>query len=408
MSEFSCNYQVRRLLPADVGEMLGVCAGNPLYYEHCPPPVSATSLLRDLRALPPGKSENDKFYLGYFSEGRLIAILDLIVDYPVERTVFIGFFMVAEDVQGRGMGSKLIDELVAYLSELGYEQLRLAYSENNLQSERFWLKNGFSPTGEKAAQSDFTVVFMERHLEKLKSGGAKEAESFSSESGLDEQVCGGQSLRCGQPPSKEDYLENPRRITSLPYHKLLKLWPEVVQMERHESEAQVGGGSSQRFFKLIHDLKYVEGPSLPEGLVFSPVAAAGNDEVYEQIAEFLQLCYLGLEITGETVRLWTESEAYEPSAWLWVKDRDKCVGLGIGEIDRSINEGVLEWIQVLPGYRRNGLGSAIVLELLRRLQVAGADFVMVSGNADSEFSVSEMYRKVGFVGSDIFVIRGKK
>ncbi len=404
VSGLSRGYQVRRLLPADVGEMLALCSGNPLYYEHCPPPVSATGLLHDLRALPPGKREDDKYYLGYFSEGRLIAILDLIVDYPVEKIAFIGFFMVEGDMQGRGVGSKLIAELVTYMGELGYERLRLAYSENNLQSERFWLKNGFFPTGEKVAQSDFTVVFMERDLEELKSGGI---ESFCLEVDSKERVCG-QPLRCGQPPSKEEYLENPGRITSLPYHKLLKLWPEVVQMEKHESEAQADRGSSQRYFKLVHDLRCVEASSLPEGLVFSPVVAESEgDEVYEQITEFLQRCYSDLDITGETVRSWTESEVYEPSAWLWVKDRDKCVGLGIAELDRSINEGVLEWIQVLPGYRRNGLGTRIVLELLRRLQVAGADFVMVSGNADSEFSVKEMYRKVGFAGSDIFVIRGR-
>ena len=36
------------------------------------------------------------------------------------------------------------------------------------------------------------------------------------------------------------------------------------------------------------------------------------------------------------------------------------VALGIAELDQEVREGMLEWIQVLPSYRRRGLGCGIV------------------------------------------------
>ena len=54
----------------------------------------------------------DKFYVGYFagddlstgtpSEERLTAVLDLILDYPEEKTACIGFFMVDAAMQSIG------------------------------------------------------------------------------------------------------------------------------------------------------------------------------------------------------------------------------------------------------------------------------------------------------------------
>ena len=48
----------------------------------------------------------------------------------------------------------------------------------------------------------------------------------------------------------------------------------------------------------------------------------------------------------------------------------------------EIGEGSLEWIQVLPEYRGQGLGTKLVLELLCRLKDKAA-FVTVCGEVDN-------------------------
>ena len=114
-------YQVRRLTEADVETIYRLCAENPLFYQHCPPFVTRESIRDDSRALPPGKTAADKYYLGYFQGGQLAAVLDLILDYPRAQTAFVGFFMLARRLQGRGVGSAIVAEVLQALARQGYE-----------------------------------------------------------------------------------------------------------------------------------------------------------------------------------------------------------------------------------------------------------------------------------------------
>ncbi|MCD8382555.1 MAG: GNAT family N-acetyltransferase [Clostridiales bacterium] len=154
---------VRPLNGNDLPELLTLCRGNPQYYRHCPPTVSEETLRSDMTALPPGKTAEDRYYLGFWSGERLAAVLDLVLGYPDGETAFIGFFMVAREMQGRGFGSALVEELCAALNQK-YRRIRLAYVRDNRQSESFWRKNGFHPTGERLEGERYTAVLTEREL----------------------------------------------------------------------------------------------------------------------------------------------------------------------------------------------------------------------------------------------------
>lgn len=49
--------------------------------------------------------------------------------------------------QGKGIGSTIIEESLAYLEKQGFTHVRLGYMKGNKQSRHFWIKNGFTPTG---------------------------------------------------------------------------------------------------------------------------------------------------------------------------------------------------------------------------------------------------------------------
>ena len=157
-------YAVRPLTEADIPAMLALCAGNPLFYQHCPPPPTAEGLAGDLAALPPGKAPADKHFLGFWREGRLAAVLDLIDGYPAADTAWIGLFMTARETQGKGEGTALIGCLLRRLRERGYARAGLAYAKGNPQSAAFWQKNGFAPTGREKDAGGYTAVVMERRL----------------------------------------------------------------------------------------------------------------------------------------------------------------------------------------------------------------------------------------------------
>ncbi len=162
IEKISSRYSVRRLTEADVGLVLALTQGNPLFYRHCPPVATKESILADMKALPPRTTCDDKYYLGLFAENALVAVIDLILNYPNAETAFIGFFMVAAEHQGGGAGSAIVSELAEYLGSVGYKYIRLGYVKGNPQSRAFWLKNKFSETGVETSTDDYTIVVLQR------------------------------------------------------------------------------------------------------------------------------------------------------------------------------------------------------------------------------------------------------
>lgn len=164
ISELSLKYQVRKLNDKDIDLIYNLSIGNPRFYKYCPPYVTKESIQQDMNILPPDKSEEDKFYIGFFDNHILMAVMDLIIKYPDSETAFIGLFMMEHEYQGKGVGSKIIEECVTYLKRLRFKYICLAYAKGNSQSEAFWMKNSFYKTGDESENEGYTAVYMQREL----------------------------------------------------------------------------------------------------------------------------------------------------------------------------------------------------------------------------------------------------
>lgn len=162
--ELSAGYRVRRLEREDIGAIYTLSMGNPMFYQYCPPLVTEESILADMKALPPGTGLSDKYYVGFFEEDELIAVMDLILNYPNKETAFIGLFMMRKERQGKGVGSEIVRESLQAVKGWGCRFVRLAFAKGNPQSEAFWKKNGFERTGVESDHGDYIAVVMEREL----------------------------------------------------------------------------------------------------------------------------------------------------------------------------------------------------------------------------------------------------
>ncbi len=100
--------------------------------------------------------------MAFFEGNRLVAVLDLILNYPNTETAFIGFFMLEKRVQGKGLGTNIVSEIIRHLWECGYQYTRLGYVKGNPQSRAFWRKNGFLETGIETQTEAYTIVLMQR------------------------------------------------------------------------------------------------------------------------------------------------------------------------------------------------------------------------------------------------------
>ncbi len=164
VSQLSSAFQVRILTGSDIPEVLRLCQGNPLFYQHCPPFVTTAGIQEDMVKLPPRTVPEDKYYIGYFDDQGLAAVMDLIRGYPEEGAAFIGFFMTESSRQGQGLGSRIISELCGFLKARQCRYIRLGWVDENPQSQHFWRKNGFTETGVKSQQEAYTIIFAQRNL----------------------------------------------------------------------------------------------------------------------------------------------------------------------------------------------------------------------------------------------------
>ena len=145
----SKEYDVRALDINDVDTIYDMSCKNEIYYKFHPPFVTKESIVEDMKALPPHKSYDDKYYVGFFDGDSLVANIDLILDYPTDEIAFIGLFMINLHYQNKGVGSKIIGDVCNYLKQLGYKKVRIGVDKENPQSNSFWQKNGFCIISEK-------------------------------------------------------------------------------------------------------------------------------------------------------------------------------------------------------------------------------------------------------------------
>ena len=140
-------YTIRTLQPADAELLQALydqCADFTLLDEG--EPVSATAAQDDLRAVPPGKSLEDKRVFGIFDpQGEAVGVLDALQDYPEAAVWWVGLLMLAPSERGKGLGREAVLAFSEYACLRGAQAIMLGVVEENQPALQFWQKIGFSP-----------------------------------------------------------------------------------------------------------------------------------------------------------------------------------------------------------------------------------------------------------------------
>ena len=130
------------------------------------------------------------------------------------------------------------------------------------------------------------------------------------------------------------------------------------------------------------------------------------------INEFVRLInasYDDLSVTAEQLADCQQTPVFRRDLWILMKEKNsgEVLAGGIADYDREARELILEWIQVLPAYRRRGYGQLIVNHLLATMQ-GEARFATVSGKVNNPCCPEGLYRKCGFSGDDVWHILTKR
>ena len=164
IGQLTRRYEARTFTEGDLQQLLDLCLGNPLYYAHLGEEVTLDSLRGELTVLPKGKELCDKYFFGLYDGEALVAAIDLIDGYPEPDVAYLGWLILSAERQGRGEGTRIVQELTDFLRAQGFRAVRLACVVGNPQSARFWEKNGFLPDGKSSRRENCTVIELERLL----------------------------------------------------------------------------------------------------------------------------------------------------------------------------------------------------------------------------------------------------
>lgn len=203
--------------------------------------------------------------------------------------------------------------------------------------------------------------------------------------------------------SLTDYLADPCGALSIPYWKAASItMPEnmAVIHDRQFPSEHSAYRSHERYFRLFHNLRTIS-QTTPD---FVRLVTARESDL-ETIVSVINQCYPDIQVDHAQIAGCRRTAVFDPALWVLAvhEDSDVCAGCGIADLDPQAGELSLEWIQVLPQFRGQGIGQAIVNELLRR-GAGKARFATVSGRADGSPAPERLYRSCGFTGDDIWHI----
>ena len=164
LRRFSGEFAVRELTATDAPQMLRVASSNPLFYRYMRPDPTLENLAADLTALPPRRTLADKHFFGWFDGDDLVGMMDLISHHPKPDMAFIGWFILDGARQSRGLGRRLVADVLAMLRAEGVTEVRLGRIEGNPQSEHFWHVCGFAENGLGYDTDGYHVTVMAKKL----------------------------------------------------------------------------------------------------------------------------------------------------------------------------------------------------------------------------------------------------
>ncbi len=138
-------YKIRRLSGENVIEVQSLCERCSDFSEltegRPPEACAGNDILFDL---PLGKELKDKYVFGVFNEKDvLIAVIDLVKDYKVIGEWIIGLLMIDPSERGNGLGRKIHELIMNWVSKEKGRKLRIGVVEENYRGYQFWREMGY-------------------------------------------------------------------------------------------------------------------------------------------------------------------------------------------------------------------------------------------------------------------------
>lgn len=147
-AEFLINYPgytIRRLSPEDswiLQTLYDDCKDYMLLTKG--DPASATAAIDEFDEVPEGKTKDDKYLFGLYSNcEKLVGVIEAIRHYPDNDTWWIGLLMMKPEYRRLGLGTSFYYAFEKWISTRKALHISLLVIEANKPARKFWQDLGF-------------------------------------------------------------------------------------------------------------------------------------------------------------------------------------------------------------------------------------------------------------------------
>ena len=149
-------------------EALNVYLENNYYFSKISDnPPSISNVEEDIEVIPNGVQKNQKNYRLISFNDEILGVVDFLSDYPEKDTILIGLFIIKNDKQKQGLGTKIFRYLENLFKNKKFLKIRIGVLVDNEIGLSFWKKQNFKEIERKFLKfekSKKEVIVMEKEI----------------------------------------------------------------------------------------------------------------------------------------------------------------------------------------------------------------------------------------------------
>ena len=149
-------------------EALNVYLENNYYFSKISDnPPSISNVEEDIEVIPNGVQKNQKNYRLISFNDEILGVVDFLSDYPEKDTILIGLFIIKNDKQKQGLGTKIFRYLEKSFKNKKFLKIRIGVLVDNEIGLSFWKKQNFKENERKFLKfekSEKEVIVMEKEI----------------------------------------------------------------------------------------------------------------------------------------------------------------------------------------------------------------------------------------------------
>ena len=146
-------------------EALNIYLKNDYYFSKISDnPPSISNVEEDIEAIPNGVQKNQKNYRLISFNDEILGVVDFLSDYPEKDTILIGLFIIKNDKQKQGLGTRIFRYLENLFKDKKFLKIRIGVLVDNEIGLSFWKKQNFKEIERKFEKSEKEVIVMEKEI----------------------------------------------------------------------------------------------------------------------------------------------------------------------------------------------------------------------------------------------------